>query len=165
MEFNEAIEHVLAKEGGFQDDPDDNGNWTGGRKGKGLLKGTNWGISAAAYPKLDIYNLTREKAIEIYRKDYWAAAYCDLLPAKIRLSVFDTAVNSGSYTAIRLLQKAINRKEVKVDGIFGEITKRNLIYVTLAKFTDTRIDFYFDQNNTKFLKGWIKRAGYIASVS
>lgn len=45
---------VLGYEGGFTQDPRDPGNWTGGRIGHGQLRGTQHGISAAAYPNLDI---------------------------------------------------------------------------------------------------------------
>lgn len=42
------------------DDRNDKGNWTGGRVGVGQLKGTKYGISAAAYLHLGIKSLTLE---------------------------------------------------------------------------------------------------------
>lgn len=32
---------------------------------------TKYGISKRSYPHLDIANLTKEKAAEIYRRDFW----------------------------------------------------------------------------------------------
>jgi hypothetical protein len=47
MGFDRAFEETIGLEGGFSRNPDDNGNWTGGRRGLGELKGTKYGISAA----------------------------------------------------------------------------------------------------------------------
>jgi len=69
--FNSAVQIVLRDEGGYTADPRDAGNWTGGRVGAGALKGTNFGISAAQYPNLDIEGLTRDEAIEIWRRNWW----------------------------------------------------------------------------------------------
>jgi lysozyme family protein len=45
--FDKAMLPLIEHEGGFQNDPDDSGNWTGGKVGVGELKGTKWGICAA----------------------------------------------------------------------------------------------------------------------
>lgn len=86
---------ILAREGGYQDNPDDPGNWTGGAKGAGDLKGTKYGISAASYPDLDIINLSLTEAIAIYRRDYWQASGADQLPWPQCLLVMDTAALHG----------------------------------------------------------------------
>ena len=44
--FDKAFDWVMKWEGIFSDDPNDPGNWTGGQPGKGILKGTKFGISA-----------------------------------------------------------------------------------------------------------------------
>ena len=58
-EFKDGVIQVLNHEGGYVDDPDDNGGET------------NFGISKRAYPRVDIKNLTRKQAIKIYYQDYW----------------------------------------------------------------------------------------------
>lgn len=93
--WRRSREFVKRWEGGLSLDPEDHGNWTGGRKGKGELKGTNFGISAASYPHLDIANLTIEQADEIYYRDYWLASGADKLPWPYCLLAFDTAVLHG----------------------------------------------------------------------
>lgn len=109
--FEKAFTFTLQHEGKFSTDPDDPGNWTGGRKGKGILKGTKYGISAKAYPKLNIQGLTLDNANAIYYRDYW------LLSGAWRLSsfapfiayrLFDLSVNCGASRASKLLQKALN---------------------------------------------------------
>lgn len=93
--WERSIAFVSRWEGEYQNIPNDAGNWTGGEVGKGELKGTKYGISAASYPHLDIVNLTREQAHEIYRRDYWQASGADKLPWPACLLVFDTAVLHG----------------------------------------------------------------------
>ena len=57
--FDEIIEVTLHHEGGYVHDPTDLGGET------------NYGIAKRFYPKVDIKNLTKDGAKEIYKKDYW----------------------------------------------------------------------------------------------
>lgn len=93
-------------EGGFQNVRNDKGNWTGGQVGVGELKGTNWGISAASYPHLDIKNLTKEQAKDIFHRDYWIASGAHELDWPGCLIVFDTAILHGVGTAQSWLNEA-----------------------------------------------------------
>ncbi|MGH8601437.1 MAG: glycoside hydrolase family 108 protein [Gammaproteobacteria bacterium] len=117
--FNIAFERVIGHEGGFQDDGRDRGNWTGGVIGKGALKGTKYGISAAAYPDLDIRNLSLADAEAIYKRDYWDKVAGDKLPGALAFQLFDYAVNSGVDRAIKALQVVVGVKE---DGVLGPVT-------------------------------------------
>ena len=53
-EFNDIIEVVLHHEGGYVNDPDDPGGET------------NFGIAKRSHPDVDIKNLTKDGAKEIY---------------------------------------------------------------------------------------------------
>lgn len=86
-------------EGGIQDYDWDLGNWTGCEVGQGQKKGTNFGISACAYPGLDIRNISRQQADEIYYRDYWLRSGADQLEWPLCLLVFDTAINFHPTTA------------------------------------------------------------------
>jgi hypothetical protein len=126
--WDKAIEFVLQEEGGYVNDPADPGGET------------NYGISKRAYPDVDIRSLTRNAAIEIYKKDYWEKAGCDSLPSPIDICVFDTAVNMGVAVA-------------------KEIASTNLDY---RDFLLERIDRYIKitlkrPNSIKFFRGWIIR--------
>lgn len=88
-----CIGFVLSEEGGYTDHHDDPGNWTGGIVGKGELRGTKFGISALAYPHLDIRNLSLGEAKGIYYRDWFK--FFETLPWPISLYRFDTAVNMG----------------------------------------------------------------------
>ncbi len=108
----------------------DRGNWTGGQVGKGTLLGSKFGISAAAYPTLDIPNLTYDAAGEIARRDYWDAARCGELPPALAFLLFDAAFNSGVARAVQFLQLAVG---VKVDGVFGDMQTMPWTRAWLAK--------------------------------
>ena len=123
--FDQCFKLLLGAEKGFTDDPDDKGNWTGGIIGKGLCRGTKYGISAASYPDEDIFNLTVERAKALYRMGYWVLgtdpitrvmSTCDILPPALAYLFFDAAVNNGLTNARRWLQIAVNAKS---DGIIG----------------------------------------------
>lgn len=141
--FDDAFAFVIGEEGGLSMDPKDRGNWDSGIVGQGNLKGTKYGVSAMAYPGVDIANLTLEQAKAIFLRDYWTKIAGDALPAPIALGVFDCAVNQGVSVAIVLLQKAVG---VSTDGILGAQTQqaaRTTPVATLAKrFTLARIMRY-----------------------
>lgn len=105
--FAVAVDFVFKHEGGYVSDPKDPGGTT------------NFGISARAYPRLDIKALTRTEAMTVYFRDYWQAASCEHLPPAVALIHFDTAVNQGVGAAIRLLQASAG---VPMDGNIGPKT-------------------------------------------
>ena len=118
--FERAFAVVIGHEGGYSSERADRGNWTGGAVGSGDLRGTKFGISAAAYPTLDIANLTLEAAQAIYQRDYWQAVHGDDLPPPLALLVFDAAVNNGPRKAIQWLQMAVGADP---DGGYGGKTQ------------------------------------------
>lgn len=80
---------------------------------------TNFGISKKSYPIVDIENLTKVQAIDIYRADFWDKLKLSHLNPKLRLMAFDCAVNQGPVTAVKILQRCLG---IKSDGILGPIT-------------------------------------------
>jgi Glycosyl hydrolase 108 len=100
-DFDQAFELVIGSEGGYSDDRNDPGNWTGGEVGVGELKGTKYGVSAASYPDLNIKGLTVDDAKTIYERDYWNKAGCPDMPPRLAYTCFDAAVNNGVGRAVR----------------------------------------------------------------
>ncbi len=89
--FERAVAWIFDREGGFQNDPRDKGNYYDGE-----LVGTKYGISAASWGGMyDIPNLTKEQAEAIYRQHYWLASNAHKYPWPLSLLVFDTAVLHG----------------------------------------------------------------------
>jgi lysozyme family protein len=93
--FEQAFAVIIGNEGGFTNNQADPGNWTGGKCGEGECRGTKYGISAKAYPTLDIAGLTLDQARATYKRDYWDRINGDTLPPPLALIVFDAAVNNG----------------------------------------------------------------------
>lgn len=119
LKFEKAFTLLIGHEGGYSLDRNDRGNWTGGAVGRGALRGTKYGISAASYPQVDIANLTLGDAKAIYKRDYWDRVRGDELPPALALLTFDAAVNAGVAAGSRFLQAALG---VKVDGMIGSKT-------------------------------------------
>lgn len=131
MTFDDAFVLVHGIEGDYSNDPADKGNWTGGHVGVGELKGTKYGVSAAAYPHLDIANLTLGQAKVIAKKDYWDLVSGDLLPPRIALGLFDAAYNEGVTEAIKLAQAAL---KISTDGHLGPATLSALQACNVPRF-------------------------------
>lgn len=117
--FDRMFALVSGHEGNFTGNPDDPGNWTGGAIGIGRCLGTKFGISAAAYPNIDIPNLTLEEAKALYRHDYWDRIAGERLPPSLALLVFDAAINNGTTRAVSWLQEIAH---VRCDGVVGPET-------------------------------------------
>lgn len=159
MNFDKAFELLIGHEGGYTQNPKDAGNWTGGKVGVGINKGTKYGIAANSYPNLDIKNLTLDQAKAIYKRDYWDKVKGDHLHPELAFHVFDMAVNSGVSRGIKLLQKTVGTGE---DGIIGPktLTAANAMNVNQAVqvYNANRLQFYISLSSFSiFGKGWVNR--------
>jgi hypothetical protein len=108
-----AIQLVLSNEGGFNDDPSDPGG------------PTNFGIALSRHPELtydDIKNMTREKAIEIYTKQYWNSSFSAIADQEIANKIFDFYVNSEKET-ITILMLALQSKSSSLPTLVGLINE------------------------------------------
>jgi len=159
MNFNIAVDFIFEFEGGYVYDLADPG-------GK-----TKYGISQRQYPDINISKLTRQEALEIYKKDYWDACRCDDLPDELKLAVFDCGVNQGcdgnsGFVAQKLLQRVLH---VSQDGIIGPITL-NTLWSFQGKFerllqiylTERALRYAKTKRIEKFGHGWFRRLFVIA---
>jgi len=153
--FDEIIEITLEHEGGYVHDPNDLGGET------------NFGIASRFYPDVDIKNLTKDQAKDIYKRDYWDKNKVDDLSENLKHIFFDMCVNQGRGTAVKILQRAINGKggKLTVDGGFGPGTKAALAKhkPSVDRVRCYRLKHYYDLVNRKpeqerFLFGWYRRA-------
>lgn len=159
LTFEQAFDRLIGHEGEFTDDPKDRGNWTTGIIGKGICKGTKFGISAMTYPDLDIKNLTLDQAKAIYKRDWWDKLNADSLDAAIVFQVWDFAINAGMGTAKRKLQKSVGMAE---DGIIGPQTLKAIqkadLNDILMKFNAERLKHYTSLSTwPRYGKGWTLR--------
>lgn len=145
--FYTYIERVLSHEGGYVNHPNDPGGET------------NWGISKRSYPAVNIKKLTREDAIEIYRRDFWKRVKGDILPKEFSFQALDAAVNHGIENTVRWMQRAA---QVADDGVFGPVTLQAIDKMDEADlvllFNAERLEFYTKLKTFKtFGVGWIRR--------
>lgn len=145
--FERAWRFVNMVEGGsaFTNDPSDPGG------------PTRFGISQAAHPFEDIRNLTEERAKFLYQRDYWVKAWCDKFPEAVGMALFDSAVNQGVHTAIKLLQESL---KVEPDGIVGPQTIAAANHFPpneiVNEFLSRRALRYAD-GQPKYRRGWFRR--------
>lgn len=122
----ELAEEIVAREGGFVNDPNDPGG------------PTNFGVTIHTMRRLgldltgdnavdidDVRALTQEQAIEIFLEHYFQVPGIGGLPAVLQPSVFDMYVNAGS-NAVRILQRLLIDMgyDIDVDGQIGPQTIR-----------------------------------------
>lgn len=148
MNFDQAFERLIGHEGGYVNNPADPGGET------------KFGISKRQYPSEDIKNMTLERAKFLYGRDYWSQSGADLVHDALKFDMFDTAVNSGPKTAIKLLQRALG---VVDDGRIGPVTMTAITHADperlLSNFNGWRLDFLNDNPDlwAKFGRGWAQR--------
>lgn len=154
--FSDAFDALIGNEGGFTANPQDSGNWTGGKIGVGECKGTKYGVSAAQYPKLDIKNLTLTAAKTIVKRDYWDKYNCGVLDPAIAFQVLDAAYNGGY--PVKWLQQAVG---VNPDGAMGVDTLTALRKTdplkVVGRFNAYRLQYLASLNRPTFSNGWMKR--------
>ena len=151
--FDEIIEIVLEHEGGYVNDPDDPGGET------------NFGIAKKSHPDVDIANLTKEGAKEIYKEVYWDKNKVEKVPEQLRHIYFDMCVNMGRGRAGRIIQRAANNKghDLLVDGVLGPVTLGKIGNVELERVRAFRVKYYADlvtkkPDLEKFYFGWFRRS-------
>lgn len=157
--FAQAFNRVIGHEGGFQIDTRDRGNWTGGIVGKGLLRGTKWGISAMSYPDEDIQGLTRQDAMKIYKRDWWDKLNLKDYPKVMRFQLFDAAINHGTHNMAVILQTAVGAEP---DGVVGPVTLgyiKKLSHDDLVlRFLSCRLEFICQISTFgTYGRGWVRR--------
>ena len=170
--FQHALAFVLAREGGYVNDP---GDWGGetkfgiSDKRDGIADGKT-DVSGDGKPDTAIRDLTSEQVGKIYFRDYWQEAYCTDWPDGISLFVFDAAVQHGVTAAIRQLQAAAG---VTTDGIVGPRTVRAVIGAApeglLSRCLLRRSRYYAsiiksNPSQGKYLNGWFNRLDYLANA-
>ncbi len=151
--FDDIIEVVLEHEGGYVNDPKDPGGET------------NFGIAKRSHPDVDIKNLTKEGAKEIYKEVYWDGNKVDSLSDDLKHIYFDMCVNQGRGRAVKILQQSANAKGagLKVDGGMGPKTLAAMENVELDRVRAYRVKYYADlvtrkPDLEKFYFGWFRRA-------
>ncbi|MCF6432925.1 holin-associated N-acetylmuramidase [Leisingera sp. MMG026] len=175
----QIAEDIVAREGGYVNDPDDPGG------------ATNFGVTIHTMRRLgldldrdgdvdtaDVRQLTRAQAVGIFIQHYFHKPRINLLPDALQATVFDMYVNAGG-NAVKILQRLLAefQEPVTVDGALGPQTAQSAMrawanagdYLADA-YGIARRNYYFrlaDRRpaSRKYARtraggkgGWIKRA-------
>jgi len=161
--FENIFNHIITLEGAYSNHRYDRGGET------------KFGITEATARRNGyrgaMYDLSLQKAREIYYKEYWLEpGFNKIKEYTIARELFEQGVNLGPYEAVKNFQKSINyacRNVLKVDGILGTKTlsaykkcpNKYEIYVLLNVFQAQKYISIVKNNPSQsaFLKGWLKR--------
>ena len=123
--ITEIADDILAREGGFVDDPDDPGGATKHGVTIGTLKRLGMDLTGdGRVTKADVRALTKEQARSIFLKNYYYEPQIHWLPEILHASVFDMQVNAGA-NAVKILQRLLDKMDIptKDDGKIGPLTQ------------------------------------------
>lgn len=151
MTFEQALEKVLAHEGGYVNDPTD----MGGETNFGITRR----VATANGYHGEMKDIPMDIVKSIYKKQYWDLGKCEHLPEQLRYCHFDACVNNGVGAAARFLQRACG---VTDDGVIGEQTLKACQAISAKRYGKARMKYYVDivkgkPEQIKFLAGWLNR--------
>lgn len=172
--FEKSQKIVGITEGGYQNDPEDDGNWY-----MGQLIGTNWGIAAPTLAGFlgrtptvaEMKNLSRATAELILKRNFWDKNNFDRLKNQsVATMLYDGCVNHGVAGMRVLTEKALKNlrheliyyKVFTTEGIqlMNSLSQENLFYALKA----VRANRYKASPKKKYIAGWLNRLERIKYV-
>lgn len=170
--LNIAFQRMLSHEGGYVNDPNDQGGET--YRGISRANHKNWSgwtcidkyKGKTDFPSILDKDVQLQNEIEeFYHIHFWSPLNADCISNQTNAdSIFDFAVNTGITTTARIVQSIVG---TKIDGIIGEYTLNKINNMDFghfqAVFTVTKIEYYMTTirnrpTNKKYMVGWITRA-------
>ena len=134
---------IVAREGGFVNDPADPGGATNHGVTIGTLRALARDVTRDGHIDVaDVRALTQADAVDIFLSQYFDRPGLSRLPEALQPSVFDMYVNAGMM-AVKLLQRMLKASgyPVKEDGQIGPATL-TAARTAAAKGTVSLIDLY-----------------------
>ena len=137
--FFKMLNFVLAREGGYVNNPNDKG----GETNKGITHSTYDAYrKTQGLPVQSVKNISDKEVADIYYNNYYKASGADKIDdPQMAMYVFDTAVNMGVSTAKDIL----NKSDGNVDK-YEQLRREKY-----QKYVD------YDKSQEIFLKGWNNR--------
>lgn len=120
----QIAEEIVAREGGYVNDPADPGGATNHGVTLGTLRALGRDVTGdGAVNEADVQALSRDEAVDIFLKQYFQRPGLFLLPEALQPSVFDMYVNAGMM-AVKLLQRVLKAAgyPLRDDGVIGPAT-------------------------------------------
>lgn len=171
-EYELGLKFVLDAEGGYTNDPDD----PGGPTNLGIIQ-TEYNLyrKEKGLPQQSVRYITQAEAADIYYNKYWLSCHANGLGDGLNVVQFDTAVNMGVGTAIKILCRTLRIPEAtqftpalsaavhKLDGDAAATTKTINGYLAARKRWYIAIVLRRPASH-KFLKGWFNRIAALAKL-
>lgn len=175
MSFPQALAFTLPEEGGFVDNPNDDG----GATDHGVTQHVYDGYRAVkGLPIQSVALITDAEVADVYEKLYWIPSHAGELGAALGVCHFDWAVNHGVKGSIMTLQRVMGFNQDDADGIFGPKTRLGLESFSerdlVTAYIQARSDWYRARvlarpDQQGFLDGWLNRdfklQGYALSLT
>ncbi len=127
--FDGAVASLLRREGGYKASDGNSG------------APVNFGINQNANPDINVANLTKEQAKEIYRTRYWDAIGGDSLASATAIVALDAAALQGVGVAKQLITDSNGDPDIMI-----EMRRKQLIAIAAA-----------DPAQKPYLEGWLNR--------
>ena len=162
--FNETMKLMLNLEGGKTDEKSDRG----GRTNFGITQRTynDW-LKQNKLKSSDVFKISKERALKIYRKQFWGVIKGDQLPHNVAKAIMSMALTDGPQDSIRFVQKLLNIEQTGFMGpktlaaIWSKCKKDDKMFT--KKILDAQIKRYkSDEQADTYGKGWTNRADLVA---
>jgi lysozyme family protein len=166
--FDKSLKFIISSETVFKKGHYGDLNFavsTNNPKDRGGL--TKFGIDKRSHPDEDIENLTYDRAVQIYKEEYWDKGKCDDMEWPLCLVHMDGVVNTGIGQQTKFLQRVCGTKD---DGGYGPNTKKAMLAACEKKgalavsleIIEMREAFYHkivevNPDNEEFINGWLNR--------
>ncbi len=115
---------IVAREGGYVNDPADPGGATNHGVTIGTLRALRRDITGdGVVNEADVRGLTRAEAVDIFIRHYFERPGLAALPAEVQPPLFDMYVNAGA-NAVKVLQRMLAARgyPCAADGVIGPAT-------------------------------------------
>ncbi len=183
-DVREIARRIVAREGGYVNDPDDPGGATKHGVTEHTMRRLGLDLNGdGRVDSADVRQVNHAQAEDIFVQHYYKRPGIDRLPQPLRASVFDMYVNAGA-NAVKILQRLLRQmgQDVAADGVIGPQTAEAAEAAVCAApghigdaYAIARRNYYLrlaDRRpaSRKFARtraggkgGWIKRAEHFMS--
>lgn len=162
--FNETMKLMLNLEGGKTDEKSDRG----GRTNFGITQRTynDW-LKQNKLKSSDVFKISKERALKIYRKQFWGVIKGDQLPHNVAKAIMSMALTDGPQDSVRFIQRLLNIEQTGFMGpktlaaIWSKCKKDDKMFT--KQILDAQIKRYkSDEQADTYGKGWTNRADLVA---
>ena len=163
-DFGATMDLMLNLEGKKTDDPRDRG----GRTNFGVTQGTyNRWRDSKNLPRQDVFKITKDEAMQLYKKNFWGIIGGDKLPQKTAMALMSFALTDGPEDSVRLVQRML---KIPATGYMGPATL-DKINKLVKKYGDEGfankvlnrqiIRYKNDEQAHIYGRGWVNRANKV----